>query len=118
MFIFKERDETILQLRAKLAEKEISHEFFKQTHTPEQQPKAITNLENQLAEAKETLKRQEEHIEDLQNAVNFAQDKVDEREMEVEKLKDMIESLEDNSGNNVSFIIFVFEVFLFSGTST
>ncbi len=49
-FSKQERDDIIVALRAKLAEKEISHEFFKQTHTPEQQSNAISKLQNELEE--------------------------------------------------------------------
>eukprot|EP00794_Sanderia_malayensis_P000460 gene460-1102_t len=97
----KERDETILQLRAKLAEKEISHEFFKQTHTPEQQPKAIANLESELEEAKETLRRQEENIVGLQTTLNFTKDEVEEKDMQIEKMKEMMESEASGDANEI-----------------
>jgi len=95
----KERDETIRSLRAKLAEKEMAHELYKQAHTPDQHPIAIKNLQSDLDEAHETLNLHETHIDELQTKLNTAQDYLEEKDVEIEKLKETIDTFEECSNS-------------------
>lgn len=91
-------------MRAKLAEKETAHEFYKQTHTPEQHPRAILKLQGELDEANETLKLHENHIVELQTKLNTAQDYLEEKDTEVEKLKEIVDVLEATADNKVTYL--------------
>ena len=104
----KEHEDTIRALRAKLAEKETAHEFYKQMHTPEQRPKVMTTLQNELDEATETLNVHATHIGELQTMLNETKDCLEEKELEVEKLKDVIEVYEESTSNKVSVFRYIF----------
>ena len=104
----KEQEDTIRALRAKLAEKETAHEFYKQMHTPEQQPKVMKTLQNELDEAKETLNVHATHIGELQTMLNEAKDGLEEKELEVEKLKEVIEVYEESTSNKVMIKLSLF----------
>ena len=89
-FFFQEKDETIVALKAQIAEMESKYEFFKQSRTPEHHSKAIALLQSELTEAKETLTMQKEHIEDLEETMSHATEAIEEKDEEIDKLKEVM----------------------------
>ena len=81
----------------------MAHEFYKQTHTPDQHPRIIKTLQGDLDEANETLELHKSHIDDLQTKLNAAQDCLEERDIEVEKLKEIVDAFEESADNEVIY---------------
>ena len=81
----------------------MAHELYKQAHTPDQRPRAIKNLQNDLDEAHETLKLHESHIDELQTKLNTVQDCLEERDIEIEKLKETVDAFEESASSKVIY---------------